>query len=363
MKVLLISGIYPPDVGGPANFIPKLARYLVELGHEPTIVTLKSKGSQKQDKYNIVYISRELPKVIRIPYVILKIVQQIQKNDRIFANGLFFETALAMKLSSSHSTAKIVGDEIWQRNFDTEKNNISALDFSMKKQSLKNRTLRKIANWSFEQFNSLITPSMLLVDLIKIWGLSKPVHLIFNGVDIPNLISSEKKFDLITVSRLIPLKRIDKLIQIAADLKLKVGIIGVGEEEVKLRLLAESLAADVTFLGYRNQVEITEFLQKSRYFSLLSIHEGLSFALLESMAAGTPPIASRVNGNEVVVKNGFNGYLVDVDNLETCIKQFEVIINDHRNYDLISQNAVKTIQVTYSLEKTLFETTKIIIEG
>jgi glycosyltransferase involved in cell wall biosynthesis len=363
MKILLVSGIYPPDVGGPANFVPKLAKHLLELGHEPTIVTLKSKGSHQQNEFKVVYISRELPKIIRIPLVIFRIFQQIQENERIFANGLFFETALAMKFKKSQATAKIVGDEIWQKNFDTKKKNISALDFSITKQSLKNRLLRKISNWSFEQFDSLITPSRLLVDLVRIWGLSKPVHLIFNGVKIPKLNSREKKYDLITVSRLIPLKRIDKLIQIAAKLKLSLAIIGVGDSEADLKELAKSLSANVTFLGYRNQREIFELLQDSRYFSLLSIHEGLSFALLESMAAGTPPIASRVNGNESVVTDGFNGYLVDADNLEICTQQFEIILADKSNYDLISKNAIKTINASYSLEKTLHETSTIIIDG
>ena len=39
MKVTVVSGIWPPDVGGPAAHAPALARFLVGRGHEVEVVT------------------------------------------------------------------------------------------------------------------------------------------------------------------------------------------------------------------------------------------------------------------------------------------------------------------------------------
>src|SRR6185295_12378889 len=40
MRILVLSGIWPPDVGGPATHAPDLARFLVGRGHEVRVVTM-----------------------------------------------------------------------------------------------------------------------------------------------------------------------------------------------------------------------------------------------------------------------------------------------------------------------------------
>jgi hypothetical protein len=43
MRVLVVSGIWPPDVGGPARHAPDVARFLIERGHEvEAVVTAAS---------------------------------------------------------------------------------------------------------------------------------------------------------------------------------------------------------------------------------------------------------------------------------------------------------------------------------
>ena len=39
MKVVLATGIYPPQIGGPATYVRGLARELTEAGHRVTVVT------------------------------------------------------------------------------------------------------------------------------------------------------------------------------------------------------------------------------------------------------------------------------------------------------------------------------------
>jgi hypothetical protein len=56
MKFLLISGIYPPDIGGPAIFIPKLAEFLHNKGHECEVLTLKNHKIQKLNQNELRYL-------------------------------------------------------------------------------------------------------------------------------------------------------------------------------------------------------------------------------------------------------------------------------------------------------------------
>lgn len=47
MKILLISGIFPPDDGGPAKFMPQFATHLISQGHKVKVITLTDKKEIK----------------------------------------------------------------------------------------------------------------------------------------------------------------------------------------------------------------------------------------------------------------------------------------------------------------------------
>ena len=51
MRVLVTVGIFPPDIGGPATFVPKIAKYFQdELNYEIDILTLSDSKNLKIKK-------------------------------------------------------------------------------------------------------------------------------------------------------------------------------------------------------------------------------------------------------------------------------------------------------------------------
>ena len=71
MKILLVTGIFPPDIGGPATYIPNLARYLKKKGNEVRILTLADDTKNElTDEFQIIRIQRKLPKPLRMIVVI-----------------------------------------------------------------------------------------------------------------------------------------------------------------------------------------------------------------------------------------------------------------------------------------------------
>ena len=50
MKILITVGIFPPDIGGPASFVPKIAELYVNSGHDVTVVCLTDR--KQTDNYN-----------------------------------------------------------------------------------------------------------------------------------------------------------------------------------------------------------------------------------------------------------------------------------------------------------------------
>jgi glycosyltransferase involved in cell wall biosynthesis len=87
-------------------------------------------------------------------------------------------------------------------------------------------------------------------------------------------------------------------------------VVGKGDEEVKLRSLAESLGLNgrVLFLGWRPDVD--EILPCLDLLVLPSLNEGMGRVLVEAMAAGVAIVASRTGGVPDLVWDGQNGLLV-----------------------------------------------------
>jgi hypothetical protein len=115
MKFLLISGIYPPEIGGPATFIPSLARYLNSIGDEVRVVSLIS-GSTKRlheaEGYEVRLISRRHNQIVRFVLTVFELIRAGWNSDRVIVNGMYEEFAIANLFLRKKSIAKIVGDPI-----------------------------------------------------------------------------------------------------------------------------------------------------------------------------------------------------------------------------------------------------------
>lgn len=125
---------------------------------------------------------------------------------------------------------------------------------------------------------------------------------------------------MLYVGRIEPLKGVEFLLRITAimdgDDPLKVLIVGgdpTQEQEVqRLAALSEEMGvADVVeFVGRVNQDQLSTYFSAADVCVVPSYYESFGLVALESMACGTPVIASRVGGLPAVVKHGQNGYLL-----------------------------------------------------
>ncbi len=121
------------------------------------------------------------------------------------------------------------------------------------------------------------------------------------------------------VGRLDPLKGVDILLRAVAQLQradtTRTIIVGGGEadaEMARLRALCNELgiAERVSFLGRMAQQELPLYYSAADVSVIPSYYESFGLVALESMACGTPVIASRVGGLPTIVKDGVNGYLI-----------------------------------------------------
>jgi glycosyltransferase involved in cell wall biosynthesis len=364
MRILLVSGIYRPEVGGPATYLPFLANSLLANGHSVEVVTLKhSKFEGLKERWPIHYINRDQKLFIRVIQTCLLIYRLARKSDYIFSNGLYLESAIALRFTKVKSLAKIVGDPVYERESNKGRTPFSRQEFNSKSLDFRQKVQRKMLKISLNSFDKITCPSKELEAFIKSWGIKKPIHLIVNGVDEISELNFAKNYDVVTVSRLIALKNIDYLIEACALNKYKLAIVGVGTEEKRLKRLAIEKAANVTFLGLLQGSEVIEVLAKSRIFALLSDYEGLSFSLLQAMSVGLPSLVSNVRGNADVIENGKEGIIVNPKDLMQISNAIgDLILNENLRIKMGSAAKLK-IRNYYSTEKHLFEMFKIMDLG
>ena len=70
MDILITVGIFPPDVGGPASFVPKIAKKLEGCGHNIKVICLSDKKySNYKDELDVIRINRSLPILFRLSLI------------------------------------------------------------------------------------------------------------------------------------------------------------------------------------------------------------------------------------------------------------------------------------------------------
>ena len=149
-----------------------------------------------------------------------------------------------------------------------------------------------------------------------------PIGVIPNGVDTeefaPAEIFASPGPRLICVSRLIERKGIDFLIRampavIENHPQATLSIFGEGniKEELEDLVRTLGLADSVTLPGRVAHDELPARYADADVFVLPSKNEGMSNTVLEAVASGLPVVGTTVGGNNVLVEEGQNGFLVE----------------------------------------------------
>jgi glycosyltransferase involved in cell wall biosynthesis len=235
---------------------------------------------------------RSKKRLIRVIITVITIKNKLKDSNFLFSNGLYLETALALRLSSFHgpSLVKIVGDPVWER---AQRN-------SVKTSTIYGKIERKLITWSLRQFDCVTTPGENLARTVESWSKKISVRVVQNGVQVLTRETSERKrFDLIVISRLVGWKNVDTVIAIANQLGCSLAIVGDGPQRKSLEIHASG-NSNIVFFGARTNEEIQDLLKQSRVFCQLSDYEGLSFSLLQAMACSLPCVLSDIKANREV---------------------------------------------------------------
>jgi glycosyltransferase involved in cell wall biosynthesis len=159
------------------------------------------------------------------------------------------------------------------------------------------------------------------------------------------------------IARLVPIKRVDRFLRVAAALGDREGmiflVVGDGElrAELESRAEARALGSRLIWAGFRRDVPDVCFA--SDVVVLTSDNEGTPVSLIEAHAAGRPVVSTRVGGVASVVKDGVTGFVVDADDDRGLAKAVGRILDD-QNLARAMGSAGEAHAAAFSLE-TLVE--------
>ncbi len=330
MRVLVTVGIFPPDIGGPATFVPKIAKYFQdELNYEIEILTLSdNKNSNINDDFSVNRIDRNLPIIYRWLKTIFTIYKLGKNKDLIFVNGLGTETTIANIFLKKKIIRKIVGDPVWERAYSKAKISESFDEFQVKNYGFSISLQKKVRSFSIKKSNIVVTPSKHLKNFILNLGFKNKIEIINNGVFIPeentNIFTNDQ-INITIVSRLVSHKNIKKIIRAISDLNnplIYLNIIGDGPELDQLQKISlESNNKDnIIFHGKLNSDDINHIFLKSDIYIQASNYEGLPHSLLEAMSYGIPVLCTPVGECKEILGNEDRGYILDLPVSKNNIK-------------------------------------------
>ena len=330
MRVLVTVGIFPPDIGGPATFVPKIAKYFQdELNYEIEILTLSdNKNSNINDDFSVKRIDRNLPIIYRWLKTIFTIYKLGKNKDLIFVNGLGTETTIANIFLKKKIIRKIVGDPVWERAYSKAKISESFDEFQVKNYGFSISFQKKVRSFSIKKSDIVVTPSQHLKNFILNLGFKNKIEIINNGVFIPeentNIFTNDQ-INITIVSRLVSHKNIKKIIRAISDLNdplIYLNIIGDGPELNQLQKISlESNNKDnIIFHGKLNRDDINHIFLKSDIYIQASNYEGLPHSLLEAMSYGIPVLCTPVGECKEILGNEDRGYILDLPVSKNNIK-------------------------------------------
>ncbi len=359
MKICMLAGSFPPDIGGAAAHIYGLSTALLRQGNEVYVIAFTTNPHPKRyQEINGIKVYRVYIPHIRIiglmvcafkAWLRLRALIKDKDIDLIHYHNLL-PCALVARFTTN--TTKV----------QTEHSS----GFLMAVEKGEYKTLYR---WLFSQSDYVIGASQVLVDNLIKYGVSRDkTSFIGSGVDVerfnPAIEGGEirerycKKPDeniILCPARLDPVKGVWYLIRaipyiIKQNDSPRFLITGDGPETEKLNqeVIRLQIADRVIFTGRIPNSEMPKYYAASDIVVLPSLIEGTSVAGLEAIATGKPLVGTRVGGTPWIIADGETGILVSPKNPEELASAIVSLLNDRERRTTMGLKARKRAESEFS---------------
>jgi len=342
MKLLLINNEFPPIGGGGSTVTKYAIEYLVAAGHEVTLITSAYKGLARREEINGATVIR-IPAVRRYrdyaaPWELVifglsalvyaffySLRHKVDFIQAYFAVPAGFVAWVLSWLRRIPYAVYFGGSDIPNANPSRYKSIYPFITPLLK------------AIWRRAEFRSVCSKE--LVRLAHESDSDSEFLCIPNGVETdrfkPIDRSPNPKVKLLFIGRLIPRKGFQRVVRALPRVRelakhpFEVEVVGTGDHRQELDVLAEELQVSdlIKYVGFVPYESLEKSYQYADVFVLTSLSEGMPSVILEAMGAGLPIVASDVGGNNEIVLEDKNGFLIKDDDEEVLAERLAELIN------------------------------------
>jgi len=384
MKSLLITtGVFAPDIGGPASYAKALGTRLVADGVGVTVVTYSSVRKYAGDKelpFRVCRVWNRWPWGVRHLFFFVRALMTAYRADGILtlnAVSAGLPSAWIARIIGKPFILRIAGDYAWEIAVQTSATYLLLNEFQKSPKSYRIRRLDRIQRSVARRATVVIVPSKYLMGIVSGWGVSSNrIHTIYNGVELPrvDMVKEDARRHIgiagniiISAGRLVPWKGFRMLIKLMPQLLqvnqfFRLVIVGDGPDMNMLHSVVRNLGLErkVFLVGRKSPAELAVFLAAADMFVLNTGYEGFSHQVLEAMQAGVPVITTTAGGNTEVVVQGANGLLVRYNDEFNLVEAIKTMSRQADLREQIIANGRHTV-AAFSIEK-MYDQTKRLLE-
>lgn len=305
MRILIATGLYPPESGGPATHTKLLEDALPKHGIEVVVVPFR--------------IVRFLPPVVRHLVYAWHVFRRARHADVILAQdtvSVGLPAALVSFLTRVPLIVRIPGDYAWEQGTQRFGVKDTLDEFQTKRYGWRVEFLRTLQRFTVRSAKRVVVPSAYLERIVSSWGVGGRVLLIYNGANISEETKRSERPNnpvIVTSARLVEWKGVSGLIDaIARESLWHLFILGEGPIRTSLEKKARESGAGkrIHFLGSISHAEALGWYKEGDVFALNSTYEGMSHVLVEAMAKGAPIVTTAIGGNPELIEHEATGLLV-----------------------------------------------------
>ena len=379
MKILITSPIFPPDLGGPATYVPSVAADLVRRGHDVTVVAFCSDPAPTGWPFRVVSIPRRwLP--LRYLHDFLAVLREAGRHDLVYINEhLALHVALAARLRGTPSIVRTYVDGTWEISHRLGWHDDTIDEYQLRHYGWKVELLRALQRTWWGWVRRIIVPSRFIQGLVEGHGVTpQKIALIHNAYHGPLAFDESRescrqrlgvpagRVVLLTICRLMIWKGVDGLIRVLQSLPAghHLYVAGEGDELQSWTALASQLglAERVHFLGHVPHEHLMAWIRAADVFLLNSTYEGLSHTLLEVMWLGTPAAVSAIGGNVELIEDGVNGRRFAPSDLPAIAAAVGAIVGDPARARLYAERSKAKAEAGFAREAIFAATERLFLE-
>jgi glycosyltransferase involved in cell wall biosynthesis len=355
VNVLIVSGIWPPDVGGPASHAPEFASFLLERGHGVEVVTTADAAPESKP-YQVRWVNRAQPRGVRHARVIAVIRAQAASADVVYATSMLGRASLGSLLAHRPLVVKLVADEAYERArrlglFDGELD-----EFQRFKGGARIRVLRQARDRALQRVDALVCPSAYLAARAVAWGIDEErVTVIPNAAPplpaVPEQEAARARFGiegptLAFAGRITRQKALEVSLEALAQVE-GVSLLVAGDgpdlDDVRREARGRGLDGRVRFVGPLDRDGVLALFRAADASLLSSTWENFPHTVVEALAVGTPVIATAVGGVPELVRDGENGLLVPAGDADALAGAIRRLVAEPGLRDQLAGNAAASV--------------------